>query len=141
MTTKRKRVYPADKRYKITHGMLIDLRRIFINAARFQWSHDSITESITNHIQSGERWERLDTPSKEYVRGAIQILWDLHWEKVQFSYEFPKVGRLLISDPEYRKIPPSEVSLYWTHTGAFAYREPPHKLFTQPKGIDDDNQG
>jgi hypothetical protein len=101
-----------------------------------QWSHDRILSERTARVFKHPAWDKLPFTCHQYIMGADDVLMQLYWEHVEFSYVI-NGERLRLSDPKYRAFPPQDVDC---STGAYVYKVPPHNLFTKPKGKPDGDQ-
>ncbi len=92
---------------------------------------DKITDR-TMEIMSEDTYKRMPTHAKEYVRGARDLLYDMHWRKVTYAYIIDGVTMTTDSD-EYKAIPAFDVHQRYSHTGHHVYKHNPSRRFTDPK--------
>ena len=116
---------------KLEQSFVHDVHNIYQNAERFQWPDKVILEAISKNIYENEQFRRLPRYAKCFVRGVIYYLREMHWRKVVFSYEIDG-ERHAIDSPKYRSISPQYVHETASQSGCFIYKEPPHKMFTEP---------
>ena len=120
-----------DLQITVRRSIIEDARRIYHNAARFQWEQSFVLGTL-NKLRNESRYSELPRYERTFIEGVIHQLDHEHWKLLVFTYEFAGHGRLSIESDEYRTIPPAEVSQFWSHTGAFAYRSDLNKLYTNP---------
>lgn len=103
------------------------LANLYANTIRFQWNSEFLEEKI-REIQAESYFRKLPRYAKSFINGVIHMLEKDLNQNLVYSYEI-NGKRVPINCEEFRKIPAKTVYEKWGNTGAFVYKEAPHKIF------------
>ena len=120
-----------DRAIKLQKQYVSRFRDLYSMAESCCMHADKIQER-TLEIISEDAYKRMPTHAKEYVRGARDLLYDMHWRKVKYAYIIDGVTMTTDSD-EYRSIPAFDVHQKYSHTGHHVYSHNPSRRFTDPR--------
>lgn len=94
--------------------------------------HADAIQDRTLEIIGEDAYRRMPTHAKEYVRGARDVMYDMHWRKVAYAYIIDGVSMTTDSE-EYKAVPAFDVHEKYSHTGHHVYIRNPTRRFTDPR--------
>lgn len=121
-----------NKASQIERRLAEAIHNIYMNSARFRWTHKFTNEAVVASIYGNPDYAKLPRYSQTFLDGVLHHCRYLHDKLIVFSYVV-KGERLALDDPRYRQVDPSYIHEHCSKTGAFVYRDDTSKFWTEPE--------